>query len=135
VIINAGRLVVDTTGKIVDLKKCVTGKDWLGEHHFNDAISSVVLIGPPHKWSHTVIKCYQHSLDPKLSPNPGLCLRLMLPDSQFIAAIPSFKRLLEKALINGFMVELPYGDPPTNLPSVGAINFNDVVTAIEIVKE
>ncbi len=132
VVINSGRLVVDTTGKIENLSDCITEKHWLGDSHFNDAISSVVLIGPPHKWSHTVFKCYQHSLR---KPDHGLCLRLKLPDNQFIAAIPSFKRLLEKALINGFMVELPYGDAPNNLPSFGAINFNDVVSAIEIVKE
>ena len=132
VVINSGRLVVDTTGRIENLMDSITEKHWYGDSHFNDAISSVVLIGPPHKWSLTVFKCYQHSLR---KPDHGLWLRLMLPDNQFIAAIPSFKRLLEKALVNGFMVELPYGDLPNNLPSFGAINFNDVVTAIEIVRE
>ena len=131
-VVNAGKMVVDTTGTIESLGACITEKSFWGDHHFNDAISSVVVIGPPYKWSHTVIKCYQHLLR---SSNPGLCLRLTLPGDLFIAAIPNFKHLMEKALVNGYIVELPYGTLPGSPPSVGNINFNDAVTSIEIVRE
>lgn len=131
-VVNAGRMVVDTTGTIESLGACITEKSFWGDHHFNDAISSVVVIGPPYKWSRTVIKCYQHLLR---SSNPGLCLRLTLPGDLFLAAIPNFKHLLEKYVINGMTVELPYGSQPGDPPSVGNINFNDVVTSIEIVRE
>jgi hypothetical protein len=138
-VVSVGRVVVDTTGKIENLSETVVEKHWYGDSNFNDAISSLVLIGPPHRFSHTVIKCYQHSMR---KDDLGLCLRLKLPGNQFIAAIPSFRRLLEKFVFKNpipgrtdITVELPYGDPPYNLPSTGIIDINDLITGIEFTIE
>jgi hypothetical protein len=131
---SAGRLVVNTTGKIENLSDCIVEKHWYGDSHFNDAISSMVLIGPPHAFTHTRIKCYQNSMR---RPDLGLCLKLEILPDRFVAAIPFFKNLLGRYTFKNpfpgqpdIVVDLPYA-----APSCGPVDFNDAVTGIEFVTE
>jgi hypothetical protein len=133
-ICDLGRSVIDSSGKIWNASDCVIEKHWYGDANFNDSISSVVLIGPPHNYTGTMIKCWEHSLR---RDDHGRCLRLSLPDGYFIAAAPDFSHLLTPYPVaigtSIISVELPYG--PGDTPGTSQANFYDKVTGIEFVTE
>jgi rubredoxin len=123
-----GRSVIDSSGKIENVTGCVIANKFLGEifgnSTFNDDISSVVMIGPPHSSSHTVIKCWQHSLN---RPDLGACLKLKMPDSQFVFTIPNFADIRRDYFDPNTLGPIP--------PTQSAIDFDNRVTGIEFVTE
>jgi hypothetical protein len=128
-----GRSVIDSTGKIQNASDCVIEKRWYGDANFNDAISSVVLVGPPSHWTGTMLKCWQNSLRRQ---DPGQCLRLKLPGNQFIAAVPDLR-----SLFNDFVPTMnlhappPWGSQPGDKPNITGNNFDNTITGIEFVTE
>jgi hypothetical protein len=131
---DIGRSIIDSSGRIENVSDCIIEKRWYGDANFNDAVSSAVVIGAPHNYTGTVIKCWEHSLR---RADKGQCLRLMLPDGQFIAAVPFFSALSVPAVIPGLnrTVPLPYAGQTGPSPGIAGNNFNDILTAIEFVQE
>jgi hypothetical protein len=133
-----GAAAIDSHGKIDDVSELVIENTWHGAHNFNDEISSVILIGLPHVWSHTVVKCWENPIN---SGKPGNCLRLCIPDNQFFTAIPCFKHLDNPNLCNpndqgghlNMTFTLPHLDTDTSWPGpdISDNNFNDKLTGIE----
>lgn len=121
-----GRSVIDSNGTIENVSDYKFTNDLLGkvfgQDNFNDTISSVVLIGPPYSSSRTVVKCWEHSLR---RPDRGRCLRLTMPDGQIVFTIPNFTQISR-----GYFDQKSLPGPVQN-----PINFNDLVTGIQIVKE
>jgi hypothetical protein len=132
-ICSLGRSVIDSKGKIENTSDCVIEKRWYGDANFNDAISSVVLVGPPHSYTTTVVKCWEHSLR---RADQGRCLRLMIPDNKFIAGIPDLRFLFNDFFpLMNIHVPQPYGTKPGDVPLFAGNSFNDIITGIEIVTE
>jgi hypothetical protein len=130
---DIGRSVIDSHGTIENVSDCVTEKNVFGDYNFNDSISSMVMIGLPHNYTQTLIKCWEHSLR---RDDQGQCLKLSIPDNQFMAAIPDFSMLFIPYITDkGIRVSLPYPDQSGLSTGIAGFNLNDKVTGIEFVQE
>ncbi len=120
-----GKSVINSTGTIENVTDCVIDLgDILGNHNFNDDISSVVMIGPPHMPGGRVIKCWQHSLR---RPDLGRCLKLKMPADKFVFTIADFSQ-----------IPIGFFDPKTLAPNeitLNTLNFDGLVTGIEFTTE
>jgi hypothetical protein len=122
-----GRSVIDSTGRLENISESYFSNDWLGsvfgKNSFNDDISSVIMIGPPHSYSGTVVKCWQHSLRQN---DQGICLELKMPDNQFIFMLPRFDQLPRRYFNQSTLGQIP--------ATQTLINLDNAITGIEFVK-
>lgn len=143
--IAKGMSVVDSSGAISQLDSCmVERRNWPSDNiHFHDSISSAILVGVPYTYSHTVVKCYEHTgfnKNNEAEQKNGKILNLLIPDGCFIAAIPSFVNLHVPYQIQNLdpehcLVSLPYGNPALGQPGgpdPDFVDFNDKVSSILI---
>jgi rubredoxin len=122
-----GRSVIDSYGRIENVSESYFSNDWLGsvfgKNGFNDDISSVIMIGPPHSYSGTIVKCWQHSLRQN---DLGICLELKMPDNQFIFMLPRFDQLPRRYFNQSTLSQIP--------ATQTVINLDNAITGIEFVK-